>query len=286
MFSDPTPSTPRKRLALVSAGALLLGLSTRAAMPAMAQSTSTPIKHVVVIFQENVSFDHYFGTYPRAQNPAGDPQFQAVRGTPSVNGLNAPGLLSLNPNSTNPFRLGRSQAVTCDQNHDYTAEQTAFDGGAMDLFPESVGTGSTPGSPCPDYGKGTGLTMGYYDGNTVTAMWNYAQHYAMSDNSFSSTFGPSTPGALNLISGQTFGVDQNHIKGDPVGSGNVLGQTVIGDPDPFYDDCGTPDQVALLGPNVGDLLNSKGLTWGWFHGGVPSHHGGNAIDAGDLRRDQ
>ena len=38
-----------------------------------------------------------------------------------------------------------------------------------------------------------------YDGNTVTALWNYAQHFAMSDNSFSSTFGPSTPGALNLI---------------------------------------------------------------------------------------
>jgi phospholipase C len=36
--------------------------------------------------------------------------------------------------------------------------------------------------------------MNYYDGNTVTAMWNYAQHYAMSDNSFGTTFGPSAPG--------------------------------------------------------------------------------------------
>jgi phospholipase C len=48
--------------------------------------------------------------------------------------------------------------------------------------------------------------MGYYDGNTTTAYWNYAQHFAMSDNSFDTTFGPSTPGALNLISGQTGGV--------------------------------------------------------------------------------
>ena len=47
--------------------------------------------------------------------------------------------------------------------------------------------------------------MGYYDGNTVTALWNYAQHFAMSDNSFGTTFGPSTPGAINLISGQTHG---------------------------------------------------------------------------------
>ena len=45
--------------------------------------------------------------------------------------------------------------------------------------------------------------MGYYDGNTVTALWNYAQHFAMSDNSFGTTFGPSTPGALNLVVGQT-----------------------------------------------------------------------------------
>ena len=49
--------------------------------------TSTPIKHVVVIFQENVSFDHYFATYPVALNPAGEPQFHARRGTPAVNGL-------------------------------------------------------------------------------------------------------------------------------------------------------------------------------------------------------
>ena len=48
--------------------------------------------------------------------------------------------------------------------------------------------------------------MGYFDGNTVTALWNYAQTFAMNDNSFSSTFGPSTPGVLNLVSGQTNGV--------------------------------------------------------------------------------
>ena len=48
--------------------------------------------------------------------------------------------------------------------------------------------------------------MGYYDGNTVTALWNYAQHFAMSDNSYGTNFGPSTPGAINLVSGQTNGV--------------------------------------------------------------------------------
>ncbi len=83
--------------------------------------TATPIKHVVVIFQENVSFDHYFGTYPQAANTDGNP-FHAQPGTPSVNGL-TPALLNHNPNSANPQRLTPAQALTCDQNHGYTAEQ-------------------------------------------------------------------------------------------------------------------------------------------------------------------
>ncbi len=60
--------------------------------------------------------------------------------------------------------------------------------------------------------------MGYYDGNTVTALWNYAQRFAMSDNSYNTTFGPSTPGAVNLISGQTNGVvDQSNATADIIG---------------------------------------------------------------------
>src|SRR5436190_732738 len=51
---------------------------------ARAEKTASPIKHLVVIFQENVSFNHYFGTYPRADNPAGEPQFRAAPDTPSV----------------------------------------------------------------------------------------------------------------------------------------------------------------------------------------------------------
>jgi phospholipase C len=49
--------------------------------------TATPIKHLVVIFQENVSFDHYFATYPVALNPPGEPFFRVSGDRPSVNGL-------------------------------------------------------------------------------------------------------------------------------------------------------------------------------------------------------
>src|SRR6266849_5793964 len=204
--------------------------------------TATPIQHIVVIFQENVSTDHYFATYPyAANNNPGDPSFgPASSDTPSMNNLLYAGLLTGNPNSVQPFRLSRAQNCTCDQGHDYKPEQQAFNGGLMDKFPESVGVGG--GNPPCDFGKGTGLVMGYYDGNTVTALWNYAQNFAMSDNSFNTMFGPSTPGALNLVAGQTCCVVSSvgGISGDTVTAGGKT--TVINDPDPLYDDCGSPDQ--------------------------------------------
>src|SRR5262245_22071251 len=73
--------------------------------------TTTPIKHLVVIFDENISFDHYFGTYPNAANTDGTP-FVAKKNTPKVNGL-SPQLLTNNPNLFNPTRLASSQALTC-----------------------------------------------------------------------------------------------------------------------------------------------------------------------------
>ena len=221
--------------------------------------TTTPIKHLVVIFQENVSFDHYFATYPFADNPAGEPRFVARPGTPTVNGLSG-ALLTSNPNSTNPFRLDRSQAATCDQNHEYTDEQRAMDSGLMDKFVETVGTG--PGTDGKLICKRSDV-MGYYDGNTVTALWNYAQHFAMNDNSFNTTFGPSTPGALNLISGETHGATT--VKGDT--SGDLAAGSVIGDPQPAFDKCSMRETVSMSGTNIGDLLSKKGITWGFFQGG-------------------
>src|SRR2546423_2925830 len=110
---------------------------------AAASATATPVKHLVVIFQENVSFDHYFGTYPHAANPAGEPAFHAAASTPVVNGLND-GLLTSNPNLSNPQRLDRSQAHTCDMDHGYTNEQKAAHKGALDKFVEVTSNGAGP----------------------------------------------------------------------------------------------------------------------------------------------
>jgi phospholipase C len=276
--------------------------------------TATPIKHLVVIFQENVSFDHYFGTYPRAENSSGT-AFNASKRTPkSINTLLTPldvndnfkplaglNLINNNPNNNpnapvwpnnlddgkpirngsdaaNPFRLSPAQALTQDQNHLERPEQSAYNNGNMDGFPAWVGTAGPPINS-------KGLVMGYFDGNTVTALWNYAQHFALNDNAYVTQFGPSSPGAINLISGQTngFAATLDVFSGEPPNitlndpTHEAFGDagkrpttlTLIGDSDPLLDQCSSPklEQVTLAGRNIGDLLNANGITWGWFQGG-------------------
>ena len=249
--------------------------------PAETSQTATPIKHLVVIYDENISFDHYFATYPQATNPPGEPAFTAAPDTPWVSNLVTAHLLTNNPNftnpengagRTNPFRFDRTEAATADQNHAYTPEQLAYDHGKADLFPKYTGMG--------DFGRkgvlGTnGLVMGYYDGNTVTAIWNYAQHFAMSDNAHGNTDGPSTPGALEVVAGQTNG--EQFVVGTKTEAtkasiayvdNGIGGLTMIQDLDPGYDLCSTrKDQVVMEGDNIGELLNAAGITWGGFMGG-------------------
>ncbi|MGA7557616.1 MAG: alkaline phosphatase family protein [Terriglobales bacterium] len=242
----------------------------------VAHATATPIQYLVVIFNENVSFDHYFGTYPNALNPAYENKFTAKPGTPTVNGLST-ALLTFNPNlnpangtgASNPFRLDISQAATNDMDHDYMPEQQASDSGLMDLWPLYTGAAGPPptGGGIVDT---NGLVMGYFDGNTVTAMWNYAQNFALSDNSHGTTFGPSSVGVMNLVSGQTNGVvaylngTGSFVPGGPDGS-----LTNIDDPDPVGDICSSPtrNQAQMGGVTIGDLLNNAGITWGGFMGG-------------------
>jgi phospholipase C len=277
--------------------------------PAANLQTTTPIKHVIVIFGENISFDHYFATYPHATNPEGEPAFHAKAHTPRLNNLLSGGLLTENPNSTQPFRMDTGAAsVTCDMNHSYTPEQMADDHGLMDAFPANTGSAAASSTPaCNDYGKGTGDVMGYFDGNTVTAMWNYAQHFALSDNSYSTMFGPSTVGAINLVAGTSEGATMQPLKvnGKPAApSGNIangqLTGALLGDVRPLGDECVVTDPglqsanlVSFSGKSVGDLLDAKNITWGWFQGGFAptgvdahghaicgQHHAGLAGDDG------
>ncbi len=275
-----------------TAGAVAVPKTSPASSWTFRPRAATPIKHLVVIFDENVSFDHYFGTYPFAANTDGS-TFRAKRGTPRVNGLYSKitpsgpigPLLTANPNLYNPARLTHAQAATCDQDHGYTPEQQAVNGGRMDKFVQFTESAPTCNASQPALFFRPGLVMDYYDGNTTTALWNYAQNYAMSDNNWDTTFGPSTPGALNLISGQTGGsyavsaTNANMKVPDP-GTVSALNKrglgTIYGDLDPAYDDCSNGSHAAsensfplgvTTGRNIGDLLNARGITWGWFQGG-------------------
>jgi phospholipase C len=235
--------------------------------------TATPIKHLVIIFNENRSFDHYFATYPNAGNPPGEIPFHAEHHTPKVNNLANANLLVNNPNFTNPangtgaaepFRLDRAQADTRSQNHAYTAEQQAYDNGAADLFPKFTGRGTAGGVGA--FGT-NGQVMGYFDGNTVTAIWHYAQNFAMNDNAYTDTYGPSTPGAIEVISGQNNGA-QAVVNASGLLADGQGGYSVIGDPEPAHDVCSNTGSGTLMtGKNIGNLLNDAHISWGSFMGG-------------------
>lgn len=246
-------------------------------------ATKTPIKHLVVIFQENRTFDHYFGTYPEAANIPGEegwvgipaPAFHARPHTPKANNyLTNPDVFFHNPNisltgaQANPQRWRPADGAICNPVAEPAglafaglSGQLGVDGGRMDKFAPSAVT-----EGCPLDGTGA---MNYFDGNSVTALWNYAQYYAMSDAFFSTIGSESSTGHFNLVSGTNQGaiwhgptINSTEIYQNPT-NGSL---TVIGDPESFFDDCG-PGAVEKTGRNVGDLLNAKNISWGWFGGG-------------------
>lgn len=126
----------------------------------------------------------------------------------------------------------------------------------------------------------------------MTALWNYAQHFTLADNFYGTNYGPSTPGALNVTAGNTYGVlcgpSFAVINASPCAEGGVAPagpDTVVGggkgtdysDADPCYDRCSyTEDHntaaqtIAMGGKNIGVLLDERRITWGWFEGGYAS----------------
>ncbi|MGH8444168.1 MAG: alkaline phosphatase family protein [Solimonas sp.] len=282
--------------------------------PAPGITPATPIKHLVVIFGENISFDHYFGTYPLNVDPANptDPSkwhpFRADAVVPAASSINNylkhPDLLKTNPNALNkgnnakntagvvvdnainPFLISvvatdgkpHGRAVTASQDHSYNGEQTMYDAGKLDQFPLQ-GHADSGTSTDPTFNKG--LVMGYYDGTAVTALWNYAQQYAMSDNSYGD-FGPSSVGVINLLSGQTNGVQAVNVAGNALTGNNIVDgkngyYTVVEDPSPLDDVCSSVTDinagvVRMSGQNIGDLLDAKGVSYGGFAGGFDLSH--------------
>jgi phospholipase C len=142
-----------------------------ASVQASGAGNSTPIQHIVILFQENHAFDNYFGTYPGA------------------NGLNATVALPVETGSNvtaSPFHLSSLRGPSLDNSE--AAARVAYDNGTMDGFVLA---------------EHTNATMGYYDDRNIPYYWDYASQFVLMDNFFTSEMGPSLPNHLYLIAGQS-----------------------------------------------------------------------------------
>jgi len=239
--------------------AIALGSAVGLTSPALAQGDDgegdTPIQHTIIVYQENISFDHYFGTFGHgsAGIPAG---VQLFHTTPSGT--------QLGPYA--PFRLdGTSQSATCDVDHEYWDMVGMANGGAMDRYLQygndlTEPNPSTPGT-CPSFETnpaGPALALGYYEGTSgdpsapLQNYWRLASQYTLADNFFSGMYGPSTPGAQWLVAATA---------------------NTVGDPNPAGDVCndyGGPFMPQQDIPNLGAEASAQGVSWAWFQGGFGS----------------
>lgn len=193
------------------------------------------IEHVVILMQENRSFDHYFGSY------------KAVRGFND----HAAGFLGpfAQPDSANttrapvgyqlPFHLdsrGGQGECTHDIAHEWLAQHQSWDKGAMDAF---VRTHTATRNDGPVNGP---LTMGYYTRADLPYHYALADAFTICDHYFCSVMGPTHPNRLMALSGT---IDPSGTHGGPILTTNS-----------------SPDIVASARwTTVPELLQDKGVSW-------------------------
>ena len=276
---------------LVSALAFLLAGSARAAHEhdlADDLQTKTPIKHLVVIFGENISFDHYFATYPFALNPSPNPNDDRLfrkKDTPRVNNLLTSGLLHDNPNSTQPFRLDRTQAWTCDQDHSYIREQQgrsiisrwicsrrghAARPTASGQLSASVATISTA---VQNWSWGITMAIPSPPLELCSALRHERQFLRFHLRTVHA--GRVKPDRRQHVPRHCNGKQQGSGKREHEWHFGRRGSTgsLIGDGRPAFDDCAPTGRTYIAmsgtgsGPghdNIGDLLSARNVTWGWL----------------------
>ena len=217
----------------------------------------SPIKHTIILYQENISFDHYFGTYRHGSNgiPAGA----------SLTHTN--GALIWGPYA--PTQLsGTTQSRTCDVDHNYSDMINMANHGAMNQFLQFgndktvTNPSSSSATTCPSFetaatapGKSlTALANAYYTGTAgnpnapLQNYWRLASQYTLADNFFQGVYGPSTPGAEWLVAAT------NNTSGDPNPIGDVCND---------YPASISPQNI----PNLGAEATAAGTSWAWFQGG-------------------
>lgn len=159
--------TARARLVVAAVIGLLVGPAL-AAGGARGGETATPLEHIVVLMQENHSFDNYFGTYPGAD---GIPEGVCMPFDP----------FSATGECVEPFHIGDNDVELEDPDHSSATHAIQFNEGRMDGFVYALELRNQDGR----------LAMGYYDDRDLPFHWNLADEYVLFDRFFSSAAGGS-----------------------------------------------------------------------------------------------
>jgi phospholipase C len=168
------------------------------------------------------------------QNHSFDSLFATYPGLQNPLGSGSPGYMqpSAGGGTTTSYLL--TDPFPADMPHGFKYYEASIDGGKMDGFAVA---------------EGTDVAMGHYDNTTlgVDTFWNYAGQFALADNFFMPDVGTEPNLGLMMISG--------------AGTGNEFGVQ------PIYGPCNKQDSMAaaLTNKNLGDEMNTAGVTWGWFH---------------------
>jgi phospholipase C len=145
-----------------------------------ALSNLSSIKNIVIVLQENHTFDNYFGSYPNADGTSGKD-------------LCLPNVAGSGP-CTRPFHA--TSRTPADINHSWSSAHTDFDAGKMDGFV---------------YSERTPTTMSFYDGSDLPRYWAAADQYVLCDRYFTSVMSQSAPNHLYLVAGTSGGLQDNHV---------------------------------------------------------------------------
>ncbi len=211
------------------------------------------IQHVIVIMQENRSFDSYFGTYPGANGiPAG-----VCVPDPLNGGCVAP---FHDPDNTN---FGGP--------HGHSAFLADLDGGKMDGFVGEAEKGTACKttepvcSPCKEEGSSTTQcidSMGYHDARELPNYWTYAQNFVLQDAMFEPVSSWSWPDHLALVSGWSATCKEwtNPLSCFTSLEGPPAPEAKEGKPNPYT---GT-EAISLPWTDVTYLLHKHNVSWGYY----------------------
>jgi phospholipase C len=170
-----------------------LPASALTATPSAQPATKTPIKHFVVVMQENHSFDNYFGTYPSAD------------GIPAETCIPVDPFDDANDDCVEPFHIGDTEVVLDDPDHSAATHELQYNDGNLDGFVYALNKRNQDGR----------LAMGYYDHHDLPYYWNLADEYVLFDRFFSSAAGGSFLNHMYWVAGRP-AASGDRMTGEPI----------------------------------------------------------------------